>query len=385
MFDFIFDKVKRIFRVRYIIKCIRALFFDRVQRSFISPKTLLIIRLDAIGDYILFRNFLEAIRSSEKYKNYKITLCGNELWKDIALAFDNQFVDEFIWVNYSRLVNNNEYRKETLNHIASKGFETAICPNAARNFLAGDAIVRASHAKVRIGSKSTRSIDNALFGIIGNWFYTNLIDNRTPIFEFDKNRVFFQELLNQDVSIQLPSFKRLQKTPGDYIMIFPGAGEPARKWATERFAKLVDELTFAYPYKILIGGAKSDTPLAQRIGAILKNEKANVEDLTGKTSLDELVRLIANARLVVAHDSGMLHMAIAADTNVVGLMTGKHYKRFGPYTHQPDNALLLFPKPEAYYEKLLLKYGPSYFESVINDINEITPEDAFDACKKLLL
>ena len=39
-----------------------------------STLKLLIIRLDDIGDYIVFRNFLGAYKISEKWKNYKITL-----------------------------------------------------------------------------------------------------------------------------------------------------------------------------------------------------------------------------------------------------------------------------------------------------------------------
>ena len=35
----------------------------------INLNTLLIIRLDAIGDYLLFRNYLSVIRTSKKYKN----------------------------------------------------------------------------------------------------------------------------------------------------------------------------------------------------------------------------------------------------------------------------------------------------------------------------
>ena len=43
----------------------------------IKPKSLLLIRLDAIGDYILFRNFIEELKKDEKYKHYSITLLGN--------------------------------------------------------------------------------------------------------------------------------------------------------------------------------------------------------------------------------------------------------------------------------------------------------------------
>ncbi|MDW8465862.1 MAG: hypothetical protein RML35_06685 [Chloroherpetonaceae bacterium] len=74
--------------------------WGRKNKSFV-PKTLLILRLDEIGDYVLFRNFLKEIRESERFKDYKITLCGNAAWKDLAEAFDKESVDEFIWISKS--------------------------------------------------------------------------------------------------------------------------------------------------------------------------------------------------------------------------------------------------------------------------------------------
>lgn len=51
------------------------------RKSEIVPKTLLLVRLDAIGDYVLFRNFIEILKKSERYKGYKITLLGKLLAK----------------------------------------------------------------------------------------------------------------------------------------------------------------------------------------------------------------------------------------------------------------------------------------------------------------
>ena len=67
-------------------------------------KRLLVIRTDAIGDYILFRNFIEEIKRSEKFSNYHIDLLGNELWEGIALAYDAPFVDGFIFCDAKQLV-----------------------------------------------------------------------------------------------------------------------------------------------------------------------------------------------------------------------------------------------------------------------------------------
>src|ERR1700761_7079681 len=90
-------KNRNLFRIsRFILLKLPLLF--RFLAKFRSPqKRLLIIKTDAIGDYILFRNFLEVVRSSEAYKDYKIHLLGNVLWSDLALKYDSRFTDEFIF------------------------------------------------------------------------------------------------------------------------------------------------------------------------------------------------------------------------------------------------------------------------------------------------
>ena len=49
-----------------------------------NAKHILLIRLDAIGDYILFRNFIEVLKRNPKYSDYKITLLGNIVWRELA-------------------------------------------------------------------------------------------------------------------------------------------------------------------------------------------------------------------------------------------------------------------------------------------------------------
>src|SRR4051812_32326905 len=66
---------------------------------------ILIIKPDAIGDYIIFRNFLSIIANDKKFKNHKITLVGNVIWKDFADEFDAGIINKFIPVNHKTLAN----------------------------------------------------------------------------------------------------------------------------------------------------------------------------------------------------------------------------------------------------------------------------------------
>ena len=60
-------------------------------------KSLVILRNDAIGDYLLFRDFLRVIR--KEYSNYHVTLIGNIVFQDIALCLDKTYIDKFIWID----------------------------------------------------------------------------------------------------------------------------------------------------------------------------------------------------------------------------------------------------------------------------------------------
>ena len=54
----------------------------------IAKNSILLIRLNAIGDYVLFRNFIEILKRSDKYEDFHITLLANCVWQDLALELD---------------------------------------------------------------------------------------------------------------------------------------------------------------------------------------------------------------------------------------------------------------------------------------------------------
>ena len=107
----------------------------------IKSKSLALIRLDAIGDYILFRNFIEILKKSKKYKNYSITLIGNSAWKNLTTEFDNKFIDNFIWIDRNRFSKDLIYRYNKLKEITSSGYEVVISPVFSRTFFFDDNIV----------------------------------------------------------------------------------------------------------------------------------------------------------------------------------------------------------------------------------------------------
>src|SRR5690606_18398655 len=72
----------------------------RFLSKFRKPaKRLLIIKIDAIGDYILFRNYLEILHQSERFKDYEIELLGNDAWKDLTWQYDSNLISKYWFIN----------------------------------------------------------------------------------------------------------------------------------------------------------------------------------------------------------------------------------------------------------------------------------------------
>ena len=181
----------------------------KFERQVRTEKSLLIIRLDSIGDYILFRNFLKTVRNSEKYRSYKITLCGNIIWRDLAEKLDSEFVDTFIWIDRRKFSNNFFYRYKILKSIYIMGFETAVDTTYSREILFGDSIIRASNALLRIGSSG--ALDKHVKwkrNILTDKYYTKLINTtRDNVFEFYRNKEFFEKLIENPIKLTKPGIE----------------------------------------------------------------------------------------------------------------------------------------------------------------------------------
>jgi ADP-heptose:LPS heptosyltransferase len=114
------------------------------------------------------------------------------------------------------------------------------------------------------------------------------------------------------------AFSALPSISIPYFVFNVHAGEMAleRRWPLESFRVLIDALLERRPdaTAVLIGHGESEARYASGLG-----RTDRVLDLCGKLSLDETVRVLANAELLVTNDSGPLHLALATRTPIVGL------------------------------------------------------------------
>jgi ADP-heptose:LPS heptosyltransferase len=101
----------------------------------------------------------------------------------------------------------------------------------------------------------------------------------------------------------------------DHVVVHPGASVPARAWAPERNAALVQALADG-GRNVVVTGAPSERALTAQVSG---RRRAEVTDLGGRTDLAELAEVIAAADCVVAGNTGPAHLAAAVGTPVVSL------------------------------------------------------------------
>jgi heptosyltransferase II len=92
---------------------------------------------------------------------------------------------------------------------------------------------------------------------------------------------------------------------------------PAKRWPAERFIAAAREIQQRANCVWLILGGKGDLAIANRIESGIRNSKFKTINLTGQTSLRELMSLLKLCRVLLTNDSGPMHVAAALGTPVV--------------------------------------------------------------------
>ncbi len=102
------------------------------------------------------------------------------------------------------------------------------------------------------------------------------------------------------------------------IVVHPGASAPSRRWPAARYAQTVRELARRQPRALVLTGDAGERALAAGIVAAA-GSPARVHDLCDRLTLGELGALLEGADLLVANNTGPVHIAAALGTAVVDL------------------------------------------------------------------
>ncbi|MFH1045843.1 MAG: lipopolysaccharide heptosyltransferase II [Candidatus Omnitrophota bacterium] len=179
----------------------------------------------------------------------------------------------------------------------------------------------------------------------------------------DDDKKFIDQLLSEH---DLKAADRL-------IVLNPGGNWGLKRWPKENFSRLGDELSEKYQAKVLITGAENDLALAQAIAGQMRQRPVI---FCAKTTLGELAALLAKADLVVANDSGPMHIALSQKAKVIALFGPTDPLITGPYGG--GNYFVINKNTDCQIPCYELKCRQNFC------MQAITVEDVLSAAEKLL-
>lgn len=303
--------------------------FSKFEKS----NSVMIVRVDNIGDFILWLPSAEKLCSHYSSESKPILVC-NQSCADLAVAIN--YFSKVIDIDLKRFSSNLWYRWHTLGDISDIGPSTIIQPSYSRVFSTGDSVVRVSCANERIGSVGDLSNISAVRRAISNRWYTRLVPaSSLNLMELERNIEFTHELGIFDSHTSIPKIPKLSSSKEidqDSFVIFPGASASFKTWPIEAFAKVAVRIIEKYHWKPVILGGFHEITLGQQLEE--KLIKYSPKNLVDKTTLTELIEIIRLAQILVSNDTSAIHIAAGVDTQSVCILGGGHYGRFLPY---PDS------------------------------------------------
>jgi heptosyltransferase-1 len=186
-------------------------------------------------------------------------------------------------------------------------------------------IAWATGAPVRVGFADAREL--------GWMFYTDAVEvKRIEQHTLDRYLAIAQALgcEREPIEFRFPPSQPLGEPIDEpYAVLLPGTNWETKRWPIESFAQLVGPLRERFGLRTVVAGAKDAMALAARVRELSGDEM--VIDLANRTSLPQLISLLAGAAVVIANDSGPMHIASALGRPMVTMYGPTNPVRTGPY------------------------------------------------------
>lgn len=289
------------------------------------------VRLDNAGDVVMLGPALRALRAT--LPGVHLTLMaspGGALAAPLLPWLDAVLPERVVWQDaQGRLALDPERELALVGRIAQHRFDAALIftsfsqspwPPAYACYLAG--------VPLRAGQA----------GDFGGSLLTDVVTPLAPeAHQVDRNLHLLEglgfPLAGRHLEIEVPreaeeSASALLEQAGvdvgdPFVALAPGASCAARRYPPERFAAVASSLADTGMAVVVLGSA-AEVGLAE---PILKATIGRpVVSLVGRTTIPELAAVLGRACLVIANDSGPMHLADALDRPMVVLFSGTDHE-----------------------------------------------------------
>lgn len=336
---------------------------------------ILVVRLSAMGDVAMVVPVIRAL--IKQYPNIRITMVSRAFLKPLFEDIPNvNFYTADVKDKHKGVKGlfklSKELKQLELNAIAD--LHDVLRSKVLRFFLLG--IKKAVIDKGRAEKKALTRADNKIFKQLktSHQRYADVfkklgypIDLSTPI--FPKKETLAQKITNL---IGLDHKK--------WIGIAPFAQHQGKMYPLDLIENVIDKLTVANNYKILLfGGGEKEIKALNN----LEKRYANTISVAGKLNFKEELALISNLDVMVSMDSANGHLAAMQGVKTITIWGVTHpYAGFAPF-NQPNEYQIL-PDLEKYPKLPCSIYGNKIFDGYDDVMRSIDPQTVINKIEEVV-
>ncbi len=274
-----------------------------------------VLRANALGDFIFALPALKALR--ETYPNAEIVLLGKQ-WHQQWLAHRPGPIDRVIVVPSGILGNAEDAPQDAIavkrffKQMQQEQFDLAIQMHGGGRH--SNPFTLQLGARMTIGLRTPDALP---------------LDAWIPYVYYQPEVLRYLEVvslvgaktahLEPEISVTAADLAESRQAVPDrhqpLVVLHPGASDPRRQWPCDKFAAVGDALAAAGA-AVLVTGTAAERDLVQ---AVIDRMQHPAQNLTACLSLNGLTGLLSRAAVVMANDTGPLHLARAVGTATVGI------------------------------------------------------------------
>ena len=288
-----------------------------------APLKIAVVRFSALGDLVMVSAAVRRLRQC--LPNAEITWITSRLGQALL-----QGMDGVTFEAHDKPRTLADYRA-FYRHYRTRRFDVVLAMQANLRI---NLLYPALKAPLKVGFDRVRARE-------GQWLFT---DRQIPFADshlMDSFLAFAQAAgADCDAPLEWPQTcdeadrawaeARLAGLPPPLVALHPAASKAERNWLPERYREVMRLAAERWQAGFVLTGASADRDLCAGLAA---SQPGRALGLSGQTTPGQLTALLAQADVLVAPDTGPVHLANAQGTPVVGLYAVAPATLTGPYGH----------------------------------------------------
>ncbi len=306
-----------------------------VLRSRKPKKGLVVVRMDGLGDMILFRPVLDYYAQVFGVAKSEITVLGCHSWRKLADSIFAGF--NVVTINEHAYERQFFYRLKISLWVARQHFKIAVCDIYFRKMMTCDSLLYYTYAqRIAVCEPFPSQKTKPRFDYYRH-IYTDVIDTGAhPQHEMIRHYKFISGIAGYEIKPQPLSIPwQTQGNPitqKPYVAINFGSNEAGRRWPFEYYIEIAKRIVARGYYAVFLGGP-AEAPYSDVLAQ--QNLDTKIINYIGKDKgMSDVFDIFSHAHATITSETGPGHVSLALHVPTLMICGGSAYITFTPFPRE---------------------------------------------------